>query len=121
MIEEFLKKVEIYGAIIIFICSIITALFWDGKAIVSLILGGVFGLANLRWIYKTVKGIVEVRTASRAKMAFLSVYILKLGILGLLFIMIYKTGRFNTVAFLAGFTIILAIMLFEGMMFARKI
>ena len=120
MVNEFLKKVELYGAVIMLIGCVLAALFWDGMAIVSLIFGGILGLANLRWIYKTVKGIVEVKTPSRAKIALLAVYILKLGILLLLFITIFKTGRFNTIAFLSGFTLILAIILFEGMIFAKR-
>lgn len=136
MVNTFLKKVEINSALTILIAGIIAILFWDLKVLMSLIFGGLLGLVNLRWISKTVRGILEANPESpespesssgsvsgpiRAKRALLFVYLLKLAVLSLIFITVLKTGRINPPALLAGFTLIITVILFEGIIYAKRV
>jgi hypothetical protein len=121
MVDTFLKKIEIKGGLIILIAGVFSAFLWDVRALLSLIFGGVLGLVNLRWISKTVKGILETKNPTSAKRALLFIYLLKLGILSLILIMILKTGRVNAPALLAGFTMIIAIIFIEGIIYAKRV
>lgn len=121
MTKEFLKKVEINSALIIFIFGVLAILFWDGKVLISLIFGGLLGVVNLRWIYKTVRGILEVKSPSRAKWALLFIYLSKLGIISLILIMALKTGRVNIPALLAGFTLVITVIILQGFLFAKRV
>ncbi|MEK6692428.1 MAG: ATP synthase subunit I [Nitrospirota bacterium] len=121
MIDRFLKRVEIRGALIILALGFLMIFIWDVMVAVSFVFGGVLGLVNIRWITKTVRGITESRNPSRAKGAVLFFYLLKLGIIGLVLIITLKTGNVSPPALLSGFTIIILIILFEGIISARKI
>lgn len=135
MIDTFIKRVERKGLLTILAVGIVTIFLWDGRTSVSLISGGLLGLINLRWITKTVKGILEAYSESlssklliregsgpaRVKKALLLIYFLKLGVLSLILIIVLKAGKVNPPALLAGFTIIILIILFEGIISAKKI
>jgi len=119
MTNAFLKRVEINSGLTLLIFGVISILFWDGRVLISLIFGGLLGLVNLRWISKTVRGILEIKNPSRAKWALLFIHLLKIGIISLILIMVLRTGRLHPLAFLIGFTLIIAVILFEGIIFAK--
>lgn len=121
MVDVFLKRVEIKGALMILIAGALAFLLWDMMAPLSLILGGVLGLINLRWISKTIRGILGGRNPGGAKRALAFSYIFKLGILGLLLIAVLKNRAFNPMAFLSGFTLIIMVIILEGVISARKV
>ncbi len=121
IIDRFLKRVEIRGALIILTFGFLMIFIWDVMVAVSFVFGGALGLVNLRWIAKTVKGVTESRNPARAKGAMLSFYLLKLGIISLVLIITLKTGNVSPPALLAGFTIIILIILFVGILSAKKI
>ncbi len=121
IVDKFLKRVGIKSALIILVIGVLMIIIWDVMVSMSLLLGGMLGLINLRWITKTVRGILVAQNPARAKGAVLSVYLLKLGILSLILIITLRTGKVNPPALLAGFTIIILIILFEGILSAKKI
>jgi len=121
IVDKFLKRVGTKSALIILVIGVLMIIIWDLMVAVSFVFGGMLGLINLRWITKTVSGIIESHNPTRAKGAALSFYLLKLGVLSLVLIITLKTGKVNPPALLAGFTIIILIILFEGILSAKKI
>jgi F0F1-type ATP synthase assembly protein I len=120
-VDTFIRRVEVKGSLAVLIAGALVFLLWNRMEPLSLILGGVLGMINLRLISKTVKGIVESDNPAKAKRALFVSHITKLGILGLLLVVVIKTRTFNPLAFLAGFVIVIVIILIEGIISAKKV
>ncbi|MBI5198702.1 MAG: ATP synthase subunit I [Nitrospirae bacterium] len=120
-VDTFIRRVEVKGSLAVLIAGALVFLLWNRMEPLSLILGGVLGMINLRLISKTVKGIVESDNPAKAKRALFVSHITKLGILGLLLVVVIKTRTFNPLTFLAGFVIVIVIILIEGIISAKKV
>ncbi len=120
-VETFIRSVEVKGFLAVLIAGALVFLLWNRMEPLNLILGGVLGMINLRLISKTVKGIVESDNPAKAKRALFVSHITKLGILGLLLVVVIKTRTFNPLTFLAGFAIVIVIILIEGVISAKKV
>ncbi len=120
-VDTFIRRVEVKGFLAVLIAGALVFLLWNRMEPLNLILGGVLGMINLRLISKTVKGIVESDNPAKAKRALFVSHITKLGILGLLLVVVIKTRTFNPLTFLAGFAIVIVIILIEGVISAKKV
>ena len=120
-VDTFIRRVEVRSSLAVLVAGALVFLLWNIMEPLSLILGGVLGIVNLRLISKTVKGIVESGNPSKAQRALFVSHITKLGILGLLLVVVIKTRTFNPLTFLAGFAIVIVIILIEGIISAKRV
>lgn len=121
MVEVFLKKVEIKGVVLTIISALMVTLIWGEERLpLSLILGSALGLLNIRWTAKVVKGLLTLKSPTRAKKVLLFIYLLKLGIISLFLILLLKKGLINAIALLAGLTLTVAVLLIEGVLSVRR-
>lgn len=110
------KRTIRLSTIILLPLSIVSAFIWDRKIAMSILIGGILGLVNLRGLAKGVEGLIS-SSRPTGKIIFLS--FLRLTalavILGLLFY--YKAA--DVIGILIGFTIVFAAIIMEGLRFVK--
>lgn len=83
----------------------------------SVLVGGVLGVINIRWMARGL-GPLLGETPPASKIWFLSAF--RLVIICTIIIALAATGRLNLLAFLAGFSAVVAVVVWEGAQAARK-
>ncbi|MEW6408884.1 MAG: ATP synthase subunit I [Nitrospirota bacterium] len=117
--ENLLRRIEKRSVIILFPVMVITYIIAGGNVIfpLSIMIGGLIGLGNLRLISITVSGVIGHQKAKKV-VVFLS--IIKLSFLILILYAILKMQLLNILAFLFGFMVVTVIMIIEGIIYSRS-
>ncbi len=109
---EILKRVIIKTIIIILPAAILSYIYIEPQKVpLGILLGGLFGLFNLRQLTRNVTGLVGSEKAT-FKLVFLSMTRLTVLFLAI-FLLIYY-GIVNVFGLLFGFTVVFALILIEG-------
>lgn len=111
------KKIYILASILITIAALVSAL-WDWKKWpFSIVVGGLLGLINLRAMIWGIKGMLGAYRASSVLVFF---SIIRLFILFLIIGWLLIQGLVNVPGVLTGFTIIVVVIMKEGLMHAEE-
>jgi len=109
---EILKRVIIKSTCIIIPAAIISYIFIEPQKIpLGILLGGLFGLFNLRQLTRNVSGLVGSEKAT-FKLVFLSMTRLMILFAAIYFLVYYRIV--NVFGLLFGFTVVFILILIEG-------
>ncbi|UCH82254.1 MAG: hypothetical protein JSW20_06365 [Nitrospiraceae bacterium] len=109
---EILKRVIVKSACIILPAAIISHLYIEPQKIpLGILLGGLFGLFNLRQLTRNVSGLVGSEKAT-FKLVFLSMARLMILFVAIFFLVYYRIV--NVFGLLFGFTVVFMLILIEG-------
>ena len=109
---EILKRVINKSLIVILPVAAVSAFFEWKKLPASIIIGGVFGILNLRGLVRSVEGLVGSEKAT-TKLIFLSITRLLMLFIAIFILIWLKV--INIIGMLFGFTVVFVLILFEGM------
>ena len=109
---EILKRVIIKTIIIILPAAILSYIYIEPQKVpLGILLGGLFGLFNLRQLTRNVTGLVGSEKAT-FKLVFLSMT--RLLVLFAAIFLLVSNGIVNVLGLLFGFTVVYALILIEG-------
>jgi hypothetical protein len=112
-----IKRTYKLAIIILLPLSILSALIEWKRLPISILIGGILGLANLRGIARGIEGLI-VKNRPTGMLVFFS--LLRLTVLAsiLAILLIYKLV--NIFGFLIGFTVVLIVIIKEGLSVAKE-
>ncbi len=114
---EILRGVIRKSIVIIFPAAIIASFFEWKKLPIGIIAGGIFGILNLRGLVKSVEGFIGAEGLT-ARILFLSMFRLLLLFSALTVLIWLKLV--NVFGLLFGFTVVFALILFEGLRAGKR-
>lgn len=112
------QKISKFSLVVLPVVSIISFFFADWLFAVNIVLGGVISLLSFRTIVWTVRKFMNMQMAQPAIMGISIIKILAIGLflLGLMLLQLIVP-----VPLLAGFTLVLAIIIWQGLVTAGKV
>jgi hypothetical protein len=111
-----IKRIYKQSAIILIPAAIVSAFFEWKKLPVSILIGGILALANLKGLVWGIQGLVGTEQAS-GKLVFLS--LIRLFILFAILIVLFWLKLINVFGIFIGFTVVLVLLLKEGFKSAK--
>jgi F0F1-type ATP synthase assembly protein I len=117
-LQEMVQKISKFSLVVLPVVSIISFFFADWLFAVNIVLGGVISLLSFRTIVWTVRKFMNMQMAQPAIMGISIIKILAIGLflLGLMLLQLIVP-----VPLLAGFTLVLAIIIWQGLVTAGKV
>ncbi len=114
-----LKAVQTKGAIVALTASLIALIFFTYREAAGIIIGGAVGIFNFVILIRFVYALIQPESAG-GRIFISSLYAAKLFLFFALFFVIAKWGFVNLIAVIAGFSIILIILIYEGLRQTNK-
>lgn len=111
MAMPMMKRIYRKSAIILVPMAAVSVFYDWKRMLLSVAVGGMLALVNLRALARSVKGLLGSGKAA-AKMMALS--FIRLIMLFVILFLLFKYGRVNPIGVLIGFTLIFSIILVEG-------
>lgn len=118
MKTNLIKRTYKLSVIILLLLSILSFFIWGIKFSLSILIGGILGLVNLRGLARGVEGLVGTRRPT-GKLLFLSLLRLSMLALILTILVIYKLV--NIIGILIGFTVVFISVLIEGLRYVKEL
>lgn len=113
---EIIKKIYRQSAFLLIPVALISAVFDWKKFPVSILIGGILGIANLKGLSWGVSGLVGTGRVS-GKLVFFS--LIRLSILFAILIILFWLKLINVFGIFIGFTLVLMLLLKEGLKSAK--
>lgn len=107
-----IRKTIRLSAIILLPLSIFSAFMWGRKLAMSILIGGILGLVNLRGLARGVEGLIGSHRPT-GKIIFLS--LLRLTALAVILGLLFYYQAVDVLGILIGFTIVFAVIIKEGL------
>jgi hypothetical protein len=115
---DLIRRINKKAVVALIVCAALSAFVEWKKLPVSIIIGGILGLANIRGLSWSVEGLIGTYRAT-GKMIFFSIF--RLVILCLIISMLVYLKLVNIFGILIGFTVIFTLLITEGLKYAEKI
>lgn len=109
-----LKSLQIKGSIAALTASLITLILFTYREAAGILIGSAVGILNFIILIRFVFALIHPESTGGRAFAS-SLYAAKLFLFFILFFAIAKWGFVNILAVIAGFTIILSILIYEGL------
>lgn len=115
---ELIKRINKKSVFALVLLAIASSFFEWRKLPISIIIGGVLGLANLKGLSWSVEGLMGTRRPT-GKMIFFSIF--RLFLLFLIIAALVYLKLVNIFGILIGFTVIFVFLIIEGIKYAERI
>jgi len=113
-----LKRIYKRAILILLPLALLSAFFEWKKLPLSILIGGILGLINLRGLARGVYSIVGTYRPT-AKMVISTIF--RLGFLAVVLIILFASKVVNVFGILIGFTVVFILILTEGLRLAREL
>lgn len=112
-----IKRVSKQTVIVLLTLSILSAFIEWKRLPISILLGGILGLVNLKGLARGVEGLIGTHRPT-GKLIFFS--LLRLSILALILTILIIYGRVNIFGILIGFTVVFISLIIGGLRYVRE-
>lgn len=113
-----IKRIYKESAILLILSAALSAFVEWKKLPVSILIGGVLGLANLKGLVWGVEGLIGARQQVTAALVFFS--LLRFFMLSVILIILFWLKLINVAGIFIGFTLVLILLLKEGLKSAKN-
>jgi hypothetical protein len=114
---DLIRRITKRAVFAVILCAALSALVEWKKLPVSVLIGGILGLANIRGLSWSVEGLLGTYRAT-GKMIFFSIF--RLVILCIIIAALVALRLVNIFGILIGFTVIFTLLITEGLRYAEK-
>jgi hypothetical protein len=115
---DLIRRINKKAVVALIVCAALSAFVEWKKLPVSIIIGGILGLANIKGLSWSVEGLMGTYRAT-GKMIFFSIF--RLVILCVIISLLVYLKLVNIFGILIGFTVIFTLLITEGLKYAEKI
>ncbi len=112
------KKVYKQGILILLLLALLSAFIEWKKLPLSILVGGILGLANLRGLVRGVTGLIGTHNPT-GKLVFFSIF--RLFILASILTILVALKLVNIFGILIGFTVVFIVIIKEGLKIAKEL
>jgi hypothetical protein len=114
---DLIRRISKRAVFALVFCAVLSAFIEWKKLPVSIVIGGILGLANIRGLSWSVEGLLGTYRAT-GKMIFFSIF--RLVILCIIIAALVSLRLVNIFGILIGFTVIFTLLIIEGLKYAEK-
>jgi hypothetical protein len=117
-LQEMIRKITRFSIIIVPVAALAALFFGDWFFVLNLLIGGAISLLSFRAIVWAVRKFMSMQMAQSAIMG---ISVIKIGAIGLFLIGLALLQLIRPVPLLAGFTLVLVIIIVQGLLTAGKV